>query len=300
VMSVSEVDVSSVADVCANDALYCRRSLFVQAMKGVLETSRAVLPASVYQVLYRACFGAYKEFLCRLYWRNVAFRRLARDRAALSRALAVYRVMPYSLVGSRGLEATFDAASGLIAMSIPGDFVECGVAQGGCAALLAGLAATSAIPRKMWLFDSFAGLPDPTQADYDGGHRKTGKHIRPLVRGSCLGTRAQVESLLFSRFGFDPNRVLLVQGWFQDTLPAQKHRIDRIALLRIDGDWYESTMCCLRQLYDKVVPGGVVIVDDYGVCFGCKRAVHEFFDERRIRPTLVPDRRGGVRFEKVS
>ena len=281
-----------------DDAVVCPRNPIVQALKPVLVSSRAVLPEAIYGPLYDILFATYKRTLRAFYSHNVIRRWLSRDHAGLSRAKAVHKVMPYSLVGASGLEATFDAASNLVHKKLPGAFVECGVARGGCAALMATVAAKDSPVRQMWLFDSFDGLPSPTRKDYSEDQVSTGRHIRPLVRGSCRGTKSEVEALLFSRFGFARDSIHLIQGWFQDTLPLHIEPIGPIALLRIDGDWYESTMCCLEHLYDNVVPGGTVIIDDYGVCFGCKRAVHEFFTKRHIRPHLTPDHRGGVRFSK--
>ena len=294
----TQAELHATAPAYLDDDVVCPRNPLVQALKPVLTSSRAVLPKAVYDPLYDILFASYKAALRAFYLRNVAARWLASDRAGLFRARSVHRVMPYSLVGASGLEATFDAASELVEKDIPGDFVECGVARGGCAALMATVAARKLPARRMWLFDSFDGLPSPTSEDYSQDQASTGKHIRPLVRGSCCGTKDQVEALLFSRFGFSRDSISLVQGWFQDTLPVCKEQLDRIALLRIDGDWYESTLCCLENLYGNVSPGGCVIIDDYGVCFGCKRAVHEFFAKRGLRPRLIPDRRGGVRFSK--
>jgi O-methyltransferase len=283
-----------------DDQVVCPRNPLVQALKPVLASSRAILPDAIYEPLYEALFAVYKRGLRILYRRKVATRWLARDRAGLCRAKSVHSVMAYSLVGASGLEATFDAASEVIAGNVPGAFVECGVARGGCAALMATVAAQDSPVRHLWLFDSFDGLPAPTSDDFDQGHRSTGRHIRPLVRGSCCGAKDRVEALLFSTFGFARDSIWLVQGWFQDSLPLHKERIGQIALLRIDGDWYESTICCLDNLYDHVTPGGSIIIDDYGVCFGCKKAVHEFFAKRNIRPQLIPDNRGGIRFSKSA
>lgn len=277
-----------------------KRSPLRNAIKLLLANTRSVVPESIYQPVYDVLFRSYKDWLRKLYFRNVAWHWLSRDRKALFRSKLVHSVMPFSLVGSDGLEATFDAAWDLAKHRVPGDFVECGVAQGGCSALMATVAKLASPPRRMWLFDSFEGLPSPTTDDYDQNRKSTGNHVRPLVRGSCLGTREQVEWLLFSRFGLDRNSTFLVKGWFQHTLPVHKERIGPIALLRIDGDWYESTKCCLENLYDSVSLGGYVIVDDYGVCFGCKMALHEFFERKGIHPRLVPDSRGGVRFSKES
>jgi O-methyltransferase len=290
----------AIAGPYLEDEVVCPRNPVVQALKPVLASSRAILPDAIYEPLYDVLFASYKSALRALYLRHVVARRLAGDREGLFRTQSVYRVMPYSLVGASGLEATFDAATELVKNGIPGDFVECGVARGGCAALMATVAAQDLPVRKMWLFDSFEGLPSPTSEDYSQNRESTGKHVRPLVRGSCLGTKEQVEALLFSRFGFSRDSIVLIQGWFQNTLAVSKQRINKIALLRIDGDWYESTRCCLDNLYDSVAPGGLIIIDDYGVCFGCKKAVHEFFAKRNIHPRLIPDNRGGVRFSKTS
>jgi O-methyltransferase len=162
------------------------------------------------------------------------------------------------------------------------------------------MAKTDSSGRKMWLFDSFQGIPDPTAEDFDEAKAVTGEHIRPLVRGSCLGTKSTVELVLFSRFGLSRDSVYLVEGWFQDTLPVHRDRIGQIALLRLDGDWYESTLCCLNNCYDRVSPGGYIIVDDYGSCYGCKKAVHEFLESKDVEVRLIPDGRGGVLFSKPA
>jgi hypothetical protein len=176
---------------------------------------------------------------------------------------------------------------------IEGAFVECGVARGGCSALMASVAARYKRARKTWLFDSFEGLPLPTQKDYDQAGRSTGQHVHPLQQRSCLGTLNEVEELLFSHFSLNKSDIFLVKGWFQDSLPQYKQRVGPISLLRIDGDWYESTKCCLENLYDNVVAGGHVIVDDYGTCYGCMRAVDDFLRDRGLHPQLRHDGRGG-------
>jgi hypothetical protein len=103
---------------------------------------------------------------------------------------------------------------------------------------------------------------------------------------------------LFERFRLRRQQITLVKGWFQDTLPVTKAQIGPIALLRIDGDWYESTYCCLEHLYDNVSPGGQIIIDDYCSCFGARKATSEFLAARAVSSDLVPDGRGGASFEK--
>jgi hypothetical protein len=93
------------------------------------------------------------------------------------------------------------------------------------------------------------------------------------------------------------DNVFLVEGWFQDTLPGIQHKIGDIALLRLDGDLYESTMVCLDNLYDNVVAGGIIIIDDYSSLTGARKAVHDFFDKKQINPVLleIPNS-GGVKW----
>jgi len=297
---LSQSDVGTIPVVGLDDAVAYRRNAVVKALRSVLVSSRRILPDSLYNPLYNTSFELYRAALRLMYLRKVVAESFNGTSGTLPKYKTVRQVMPHSLVGSAGLEATFDAAVDVVQRGIPGAFVECGVAQGGCSALMAMVAKADSRPRNMWLFDSFQGLPAPTTADFDNSGKWTGQHVRPLPPGSCLGTKGEVESLLFEKFDLGRNSVFLVEGWFQDTLLKNRDRVGAISLLRIDGDWYESTKCCLHSFYDSITPGGYVIIDDYGVCFGCKRAVHEFLDEKQISPSLVTDGRGGISFVKPS
>ena len=275
----------------AESDLVLRRSLPVRAARAGLRWAARNLPKSAYDVLYRVGFSAYRTGI-RAQYRAQTVGVPSSDFETRAMRELVHRAMKFSLVGSGGLEATYAAAATIIKDDIPGCFVECGVAEGGCAGLMATLATREQRGRKMWLFDSFEGLPEPTNDDYADGW--TGEHVRPLPKGSCLGTIERVNDVLFNQFGADRDSVVLVKGWFQDTLAPTRTRLGPIAILRIDGDWYESTKCCLESLYDQVVPGGYCIVDDYGVCAGCKKAVDEFLTARGENVGLVSDGRGGV------
>lgn len=169
---------------------------------------------------------------------------------------------------------------------LPGVLVECGVYKGGSAAMMAMAAPNKAI----WLFDSFEGLPEPGLEDgiaakTYAGNRGTGA-LEPIDR--CVGPLDEVQHLFFERLGIEPMRVQIRKGWFQDTLPAARHEVGPVCVLRLDGDWYQSTKVCLESLYDLVVPGGFVIIDDYGYWEGCRRAVDEFLASRALDVTLVP------------
>ena len=148
----------------------------------------------------------------------------------------------------------------------------------------------------MWFFDSYEGLPEPTKEDYENG--KTGHFIRPLPSGACLGTIEQVSELLFSKLNFQKDDVHLIKGWFQNTVPKFNNMVGPIAILRLDGDWYESVKIPLDNFYKHISPKGIVIIDDYATCFGSKKATDEFRSEHNITSPLMSDGRGGAWFEK--
>jgi len=159
---------------------------------------------------------------------------------------------------------------------IPGDVVECGVYRGGSAALLARTVTHSRLPRTLWLFDVFSGMPPASAAD--------GPEARTWV-GNLKSSAGRVARLLRCT-GADLSRVRIVPGLFQDTFPAA--RIPQIALLNLDADWYESVKLCLEIFYDSIVPGGFISLDDYGAWPGCRLAVDEFFRARALSFPLHP------------
>lgn len=148
---------------------------------------------------------------------------------------------------------------------VSGDVVECGVWRGG---MIAAIAETLGPDRQYALYDSFQGLP-PAQP-IDGQAALDWQAKDP---NNCRATMAEAEKSM--RMSGVPNWEIY-GGWFTETLTSPRLGPDRIALLRLDADWYDSTMCCLTNLWNRVVPGGVIIVDDYYVWDGCSRAVHVF------------------------
>ena len=152
---------------------------------------------------------------------------------------------------------------------VPGDLIETGVWRGGTTIFMRGvLAAYGDATRTVWAADSFAGLPRP-----DPGRA-------PLDDGDTAWAFAELAVSLdevkanFERYGLLDERVRFLVGWFKDTLPAAP--IERLAILRLDGDMYASTMDALTALYPKLSPGGFVIVDDYGALPNCRAAVEDF------------------------
>lgn len=113
-----------------------------------------------------------------------------------------------------------------------------------------------------------------------------------------LGYEEKVRELLFKKLKLDNKVIHLVKGWFNDTLPIHKNDIGKIALLHLDCDWYESVKICLEELYDSVIEGGFIFIDDYGHWRGCKKAVDEFIKERDLKIELVKSDYTGVYFQK--
>lgn len=163
---------------------------------------------------------------------------------------------------------------------LPGDIVECGVWRGGSMWIAARtLLQRDDATRDLWLYDTFEGMSEPTAADVDfTGHSAAGllQIHDPEDRNGvwCLSRLDEVKKTMASS-GYPAERVRYVTGKVEDTLSI--HRPAQIALLRLDTDWYESTRCELEWLFPCLVPGGVLIVDDYGHWQGCRRAVDEYF-----------------------
>ena len=113
----------------------------------------------------------------------------------------------------------------------------------------------------------------------------------------CVASVKNVEEI-FSRLKINKEIYHVKKGWFQQTLPLIKKEIGTIAILRIDADWYESTKVCLDNLYDKVIGGGYIIIDDYGYWEGCKKAVDDFIRERNLKTNIVMIDHTGCFFQK--
>src|SRR4051812_20295782 len=169
-------------------------------------------------------------------------------------------VHAYTMVGKQRLSSLFNLAKEVCARGIAGNFVECGVAAGGSSALLASVINRySREPRRLFAFDTFEGMPEPTSQDVHGGTQaeKTG-----WGSGTCS---APESSLLEACRKLGVSDVVApVKGLFATTLPNWKHKIGPIAFLHMDGDWYSSTMDILTNLYGQIQSGGMVQIDDYG------------------------------------
>lgn len=256
-------------------------------IQGVLKRA---LPEKTFDELYKvACngFDMYQSMLDTVYYNLPT----SNEPEELKRR-TLRSIKSYTMTSRVGLISTYNVVVSVINENIAGAFVECGVARGGCSALMAILANDENAGRKTWLLDSFEGLPE--QTDEDGVQkpiRHKGREANDLAEGYCLGTLEAVEHLLFHKLGLNYQDITMIKGWFQDTLPFSRDLIGGIAVLRLDGDWYESTKCCFENLYGNVVSGGYVIIDDYQLA-GCKLAVDEFIASRGLDVQMTFDVNG--------
>ena len=173
-----------------------------------------------------------------------------------------------TMIGMKRLDQLQVAIETILAEAVEGDFIETGVWRGGaCIFMRAALAAYGVSDRRVFVADSFEGLPAPDPQAYPAD-RESLFHRIPFLAVS----REDVERN-FAKYGLLDDRVVFLQGWFKDTLPSAP--IEKLALLRLDGDMYESTMDALRHLYPKLSPGGYCIVDDFFLG-PCRLAVEEY------------------------
>jgi hypothetical protein len=174
----------------------------------------------------------------------------------------------HSMIGNRRMTNLRQICEIVIGQNVPGDFIETGVWRGGaCILMRAVLKAWNITDRSVWVADSFAGLPRPTPDKYPADKGDTSFEYRELAI-----SLEQVQSN-FAKYDLLDAQVRFLKGWFKDTLPAAP--IERLAVLRLDGDMYESTMDALDALYHKVSPGGFVIVDDF-ILPKCRAAISDF------------------------
>lgn len=214
--------------------------------------------------------------------------------------LLFFKAYPFTMVSYEAMSNVYDLAKKVEKEKMGGAFVECGVWKGGCIAIMAAVAKKAGSGRKIWLFDSFEGLPEPTKDDgekaKDYALGKMSGKLSTIEK--CVGPLEDVKKIFFKILSINPADVVVEKGWFQDTLKAARNKIGSISILRLDGDWYESTKCCLEDLYSIVIPGGYVIIDDYIYWEGSKKAVDEFMAKNNIKAELVNIDYTAVYFKK--
>jgi O-methyltransferase len=180
-----------------------------------------------------------------------------------------------TMVGMKRLDNLHACLRSVLADGVPGDFIETGVWRGGSSIFARGfLAAHGVTDRRVFVADSFAGLPPPDVDQWPADRGDVHHTHAPILAVSQQEVEAN-----FRRYGLLDEQVVFLKGWFKDTLPSAP--IDRLAVLRLDGDMYGSTMDALNALYRKLSPGGFCIVDDYALP-GCRQAIDDYRREHGI------------------
>lgn len=198
--------------------------------------------------------------------------------------------IPHTMLSQERLDSLQACMEQVLDEGIPGDFIETGVMRGGSVIFMrAVLKAYGVTDRIVWAADSFAGMPTPNPEKYpaDAG---TMWHTLPVGEVSLEHIQRN-----FSRYDLLDDQVRFLKGWFRDTLPTAS--VERLALLRLDGDLYESTMDAIVPLYPKLSVGGFCIVDDYNLeC--CQLAIEDYRREHNIVDEMIPIDGAGVYWRK--
>ena len=201
-------------------------------------------------------------------------------------------LLAHTMVGLKRLDNLQMCIEQVIADAVPGDLIETGVWKGGSTIFMRGvLKAYGEDERRVWVADSFQGLPPPDAEQYpeDAGDVH---HTIDALRVDEARVREN-----FAAYGLLDDQVKFLKGWFSDTLPSAP--IERLAVLRLDGDMYESTMVALQSLYDKLSVGGYLIVDDYCI-ESCRKAVTDFRNARGIADEIIDIDSTGVFWRRTA
>jgi O-methyltransferase len=200
--------------------------------------------------------------------------------------------MAHTMIGFKRLSNLQFCVEDVIERRVPGDLIETGVWRGGaCIFMRAILKAHGVGDRRVWVADSFEGLPRPSAGKYpaDAGLR--------MHTAKALAVSVEEVKANFKEYGLLDEQVRFLKGWFRDSLPRAP--IERLAVLRLDGDMYESTMDALVNLYPRLSAGGYVIVDDYGAVPSCRLAIEDFRREHGITEPLRQIDWSGVYWQRA-
>jgi len=185
---------------------------------------------------------------------------------------------PYTMTSIERMYAVYKAVEYICKNNIPGDFVECGVWKGGSSMMAAlSLIHFGYTRKELWLYDTFTGMTEATDVDVSW----QGMKGKDYDEASWPGMQEVVSNMDSTGY---PGLKRYIPGKVEDTIP--EHSPARIALLRLDTDWYRSTLHELKHLYPLLISGGVLIIDDYGHWEGARKAVDEYFAGLGVFPYL--------------
>jgi len=196
-----------------------------------------------------------------------------------------------TMIGIKRLDNIQFCVEQILKDNIPGDLIETGVWRGGAVIFMKALLENAGVNnRKVWVADSFEGLPKPNADKYkaDAGDLHYTEQALAISLEQVKGN--------FEKYGLLDDNVKFLKGWFSETLP--KAPIESLALLRLDGDMYESTMDGLVNLYPKLTSGGYIIIDDWGAVEGCRLAVNDYRQQHGITEEIITIDWGGVYWRK--
>ena len=270
-----------------------------------LDLLKQCLTRYLYPEKYRACRPSQDpDALARL--KRTIYRSL--DKVLASRKVALVRVIPFdpakrisgedwpaeadTMVGLKRLDNLQDCITDVLERGVSGDLIETGVWRGGASIFMrAILKAYGDTERTVWVADSFQGLPKPNAKKYPADAGDVFWQFEDL--------RVSLDEVKhnFEKYKLLDEQVKFLVGWFSETLPMAP--IKELAILRLDGDMYESTMDALKALYHKVSIGGYVIVDDFFVVPGCRKAIEDFRSENRLSEPIERIDWAGAFFKKT-
>ncbi len=260
------------------------RSIFPETLRPFARPTRSLHPVAwaVFPLI-----SGFLEKSNRVICRRVKFDPAAREDGS------DYLPDADTMIGFKRLNNLQHCIEQVLRENIPGDLIETGVWRGGaCIFMRAVLKAYAEENRRVWVADSFEGLPRP-----DGRYEQDDGDAH-WTQKSELGISVEQVETNFSKYGLLDDQVRFLKGWFKDTLPTAP--IEKLAILRLDGDLYSSTMDSLQNLYSKLSPGGYLIVDDYGAIGGCRQAVDDFRLANRIETPMENIDWTGVYWKKQA
>jgi hypothetical protein len=197
----------------------------------------------------------------------------------------------HSMIGWKRLDNVRELTEAVVNEGIPGDFIETGVWRGGACILMRGILAAYGIEdRSVYLADSFQGLPPPNKEQFPMDTTLN------LHEHACLAVSMEQVKANFELYGLLDHNAQVIKGWFKDTLPLLGD--SRFAVIRLDGDYYESTIQGLNALYPLLSPGGFIIVDDYGIIEPCRRATQDYRSEHSIQVPIQRIDTAGIWWRK--
>lgn len=198
----------------------------------------------------------------------------------------------HTMIGVPRLDNLRACAEAALDDGVEGDFIETGVWRGGAIVFMRGVLKVYGVENRIvWAADSFAGLPPGDVAKYPK------ESPAAFDQHADLAVSLEQVQRNIARYGLLDSQVKFLKGWFRDTLPTAPIR--KLALMRLDGDLYESTMDALVALYPKLSPGGFAIIDDFNLVQSCNEAVDDFRRERGIAEAISPIEGGGAFWRKA-